>query len=215
MKKLTHGIALMVVSFWLTGCVTGTRQVDLAAPSYDAGKSANADVYLVAVKDNRTFEANPDRPSIPSVKGDLAETPAEKRATLIGRQRNGYGKAMGDVALPGDLTVMDKTQELLRNGLESRGYNVTTNPGSPVQVKASIDEFWGWFNPGFWAVSFQARVSSTLEVMTKQGKYRFTVHGYGKNTGQVASDANWQLAFDRAMVDFLKNLDAKLDELRL
>jgi hypothetical protein len=37
-----------------------------------------------------------------------------------------------------------------------------------------------------------------------------TIRGYGINKGQVARDANWQLAYQRAFEDFLTKSSAEL-----
>jgi hypothetical protein len=41
------------------------------------------------------------------------------------------------------------------------------------------------------------------------------VEGYGRNNGQVASDVNRRLAFDRGFADYLQKLDSALDLLGL
>lgn len=204
-------IFILSLSIILTGCVTGTRNVDLVAPAYENDKSSNGLVYISGIRDGRKFEAKPASPSTPSVKGDLSAASEEKLSTLIGRQRNGYGKALGDVALPLGGTVQNEVRDLLITGLEGRGYTVTEDSTAANAIHVDIEQFWAWFSPGFWSVSFEANVQSNLSFSTKSGEKKINVRGYGINKGQVGSDANWALAYERAFSDFLVNLDKALD----
>ncbi|HXA14402.1 MAG TPA: hypothetical protein VNW23_04690, partial [Opitutaceae bacterium] len=91
-----------------------------------------------------------------------------------------------------------------------RGYTITTDASADNAVDVKIDEFWAWFTPGFVYVSFEARVYCSFTVKHGGHTKTFTVQGYGSNHGQVASDANWQLAYTRAFEDFLGKFDQEL-----
>lgn len=204
-------LAFVVVAALLSGCVTGTRTIDLAPPAATSTGEASGTVYIGTITDKRNFEAKPADPSTPSVKGDLAKTSPEKLKTLIGRQRNGYGKAMGDVALPNGTTVETEMRDMLKSGLEARGYKVVEDKNAPITMDVDVDKFWAWFSPGMWSVSFEALVATTINVNDKGKAKEIMVSGYGLNKGQVASDANWQLTYQRAFEEFMKNLDKSLD----
>jgi hypothetical protein len=134
--------------------------------------------------------------------------------TMIGRQRNGYGLAMGDIQLANGDTVDKQMRLLVAEGFKLRGYG-SGGPNSNVMASANIHEFWAWFTPGFFSVDFEARIRADLAI-EKEGKTdTIVVEGHGKNSGQVASNANWQLAYSRAYVDFLTNLEAALARLGL
>jgi hypothetical protein len=85
----------------------GTRNSDIVPPDYANVTTASGDVVIVSVTDDRRFEAAPRDPSVPSVDGALGRTGKDQLATLIGRQRNAYGAALGGIALPQGMTVMD------------------------------------------------------------------------------------------------------------
>ncbi len=89
---------------------------------------------------------------------------------------------------------------------------MTAAQDAPTKIDVSVDRFWGWFSPGMWAVSFETQIETTLDVTTPEGSRQIEVKGYGINRGQVASDANWRLAFDRGFADFLEKLDSALEE---
>jgi hypothetical protein len=165
------------------------------------------------VVDGRTFQNKPGDPSTPSVDGDVTAMSADQRAMMIGRQRNTYGKALGDIALPTGDTVMRQAKSLLEAGLRRRGFEITQDAASArASATVSIDEFWAWFTPGFWSIDFEARVYCTITIREMGRASKVVVRGYGMNHGQVASDANWQQAYDLAFKDFLTKLDAELDQ---
>ena len=201
MKK--YLLFLAVVSALInSGCVLGRRTVDLSIPQAASYPAVHGSVAIGKIEDKRHFENKPSEPSTPSVDGDVAQLDAAAKASMIGRQRNGYGKAMGDIGLPQDRSVVTLTRELLTESFKRNGYAVT--PGSSGKtVDAEINEFWAWFSPGMWAVSFESRVYCTLTVKGSSGAETVVIRGYGINKGQVASDANWQLAYQRAFEDFL------------
>lgn len=195
------------------GCVVGRRNIDLEVPTaaklVDGSKGS---VSIVSVVDQRKFENKPDDPSTPSIDGDVTTMTAADQAKMIGRQRNGYGKAMGDIALANEQTVDGEMRLLLTEAFKRRGYSVTDAP-SNNKAEVVIDKFWAWFTPGFWSVDFEANVSANMKVSLNGRSSQFTVEGHGKNSGQVASDANWKEAYSRAFDDFLNKLDAVLASL--
>lgn len=194
-----------------TACVTGTRNVQLAAVDYQNDVTADGDIFIASITDDRVFEEGSGDPSVPSVNGDLDAFTAEQRAKLIGRQRNTWGKAMGEVALPDGGTVQEAVERLLNEGLQSRGYNVTSSDTGGARLSASTEAFWAWSTPGMFSVSFEAKIECKLTLTVDGQTQQYSVKGYGINKGQVASDANWALAIRRASEDFLANLDQVLD----
>jgi len=115
----------------LSGSVTGTRNIELALPDYyNNEKSASGTIHIGAIEDKRIFLEDSGEPSTPSVDGDLDSTSKEKLYTLIGRQRNTWGHAMGDVSLPDGGTVQEEIRRLMTRRLESRGYKVVNDSNS-------------------------------------------------------------------------------------
>ena len=212
MKRICWVVLLLVVALSQVGCVLGRRTFSLAMPTMKADmlpQAGRGPVRLTNVKDCRTFENKPKDPSTPSVNGDVRKYTAEQRAQMIGRQRNTYGMAMGDLALSDGDSVIERTRILVTEGLKRRGYEVTDDPKAAT-VEVSIDQFWAWMTPGFWALSFESRVYCTL-TFTRAGKSTtVVVKGYYLNHGQIAKDGNWQEAYDGAFKDFLKNFEMEM-----
>jgi len=195
-----------------TGCVTGTRQLAVPTPtsaSYPKDPSKGT-VAIGPIRDVRHFENKPDEPSIPSIDGDVTRLSDAARSTYIGRQRNTYGHAMGDVALADGQTVPGKMSDLLREGLRRRGYEVVGAGQSPNVVTADIQQFWSWMTPGAFVLTFEVQISCTVDFNRNGQHTALAVKGYAKNHGQVAKDGNWNETFDEAFADFFSDLDHKM-----
>jgi len=208
------GLVLCVAAIGLaSGCVTGTRSlgVDVAPAGSYAGNAAKWAIAVGQVSDARHFENKPGSPSTPSIDGDVSQLPAAAKSTFIGRQRNSFGHAMGDIALPGGQTVQGKVADLLREGLKRRGLEVVDAAETGNLATAEIQQFWSWMTPGFFALSFEAQIACKVEVTRGGRRAAFVVRGYGLNHGQFAKDANWREAFDIAFQDFLANFNSQMD----
>jgi len=200
----------LAFSLFGSGCVVGRRTVDLPVPTATSLPTSKGTVAISSIVDARHFENEPSDPSTPSIDGDVNSLSVEQRGAFIGRQRNGFGHAMGDIALPSGETVQTRVTELIKQGFSRRGYTITTGVSADNAVDVKIDEFWAWFTPGFTYISFEARVYCAFTVKRGGNTQTFTVQGYGSNHGQIASDANWQLAYNRAFEDFLAKFDQEL-----
>ena len=217
MTRSYVGLVFFVALALQAGCVTGRRTMDLpAAPESAPAAATRGHVYISAVTDDRRFENKPDDPSTPSIAGDVTTMTVAQKDQMIGRQRNSFGHAMGDIGLPPGDSMTKHMRALIEQGLRHNGYQVSSDPSAANTVAVSVTEFWAWTTPGFVALTFEAKVGCTLTIKSGDGASRsITVHGYGKNSGQVAKDANWREAYQPAFEDFEKNLGAELDKLGL
>lgn len=197
-----------------TACVTGHRTLQLPpTPAATAPAASVGHVYIAPVIDDRKFQNKPPDPSIPSIAGDVANMSAAEKDQMIGRQRNTWGHAMGDIKLPAGEAVTQRVRALAEEALSRDGYQVTDNPNAPNKVSISINEFWAWMNPGFWTLTFQAKIMCTVSVNNGDGSTHTVIaRGYGTNPGQVAKDVNWQDAYAPALEDFTTNLARELQQ---
>jgi len=193
----------------LSGCVVGRRTVSLTVPLV-ASTASKGEFAITSAEDVRRFENKPSIPETPSIDGDVTKASKDQLEVMIGRQRNTYGKAMGDIALPAPETVTSKATELVAEGLRRSGYPVASGKTGANTVDVKVNDFWAWFTPGMWSVGFEARIQCNLTLKLGEKTANFTVRSHAENRGQVASDANWQLAYTRAFEDFLKNFQTEL-----
>jgi len=200
----------LLSSLLFSGCVVGRRTVALPVSQNPGVVASKGEFAITSAEDKRHFENKPSDPSTPSIDGDVTKVSKNDLETMIGRQRNTYGHAMGDIALPSPETVRTKGIELIEEGLRRSGYTVSKSSGGANTVSADIEEFWAWANPGFVSVGFEARIRCRLTITKGEKRASFVVSGHAENRGQVARDANWQLAYTRAFDDFLTNFQAQL-----
>jgi uncharacterized lipoprotein YajG len=198
-----------------TGCVTGRRSFPLPVVSHDIPAATHGKVYIAAVTDDRDFQNKPSDPSIPSVNGDVTKLSAQEKDQMIGRQRNGFGKAMGDMALPANDSVTKRTRLLVEQGLMRKGYEISSDPNAANTVTVSIKEFWAWMTPGLFALTFEAKLSCSIAATDASGVHTTIVKGYGLNHGQFAKDVNWQEAYDPAFEDFIRDFGTQWENLGL
>lgn len=196
-----------------SGCVTGRRTLTLDVPSGNIPAATKGKIFIASVTDNREFQNKPSDPSIPSIDGDVTMLSPEGKDRMIGRQRGGFGKAMGDIALSGNDTVTQRVRLLVTEGLKRGGYEVTADPTGATPITVSVDKFWAWMTPGMWALTFESRISTRITMKTAAGNNSFVVLGNGLNHGQVAKDGNWVEAFEPAFQDYLASFKRELDKL--
>jgi uncharacterized lipoprotein YajG len=203
---------LALASLLFTGCVTGRRSFDVPVAAASVGQSpaAKGTYSFAQVTDDRVFENHPSDPSTPSINGDVNDLSAEARDRFIGRQRNGFGHAMGDIVLPEGKTVQSKVEELLGQGLRAHGYVPAASGPGDLSLDVKVQQFWSWITPGFFALSFEARLRCEVDVRHDGTTKVLDVRGYALNHGQFAKNKNWQEAYEEAFADFLKDFDHQL-----
>ncbi|MGN6512432.1 MAG: hypothetical protein ACTHKZ_02500 [Lysobacteraceae bacterium] len=210
--RLASRLALLPCLLMLGACATSRSTLSLQLPEQGTYVTGDKIAQIEAVTDARHFEADPDDPGTPSLKGgDKYALDAAGREKAIARKRNTYGMAIGDILLDGSDTVPSLTRELVAQGLRERGYRVLapgeSAPDGTLPVRVKVDEFWAWFTPGFWAATIEARVRTDIEF---PGGRSAEVIGHGENTVQSGRDRNWQEAYERAFADYREKLRAAL-----
>lgn len=213
MKLPQVALFALAASCLFTGCVAGRRSFDVGLESGSMPPpqpSTKGPIAFGTVTDSRRFENKPDDPSTPSIHGDVNKISADERSRFIGRQRNTYGHAMGDIVLPDGKTVQTKIVEILSQGLLQRGYSVVASDPAAGTMTVDVQDFWSWMTPGFFALSFEARIGCKVTLVANGRTATFEVRGRALNHGQIAKDKNWQEAYEEAFADFLKDFDLQL-----
>jgi hypothetical protein len=208
-REVSLTVTLIVICALNAGCVTGQRAITLDVPVSPVVHADKGAMSISKVTDARHFENKPAQASTPSIDGDVNTASRATLNTMIGRQRNGFGKAMGDVALAPPATVETQVQALVTEGLKRRGYTVVAS-SSGDSVDVAIEEFWAWFRPGFAEIAFEAQIRTLVSITVSGQKRTLDVSGHGREEGQMASDEHWQRAYALAYEDYLKNLDSSL-----
>ena len=204
---------LVALSLIAGGCAITRSQVALGAQAV-ANPASGTALKIVQVDDGRVFEINPRQPSIPSLKDDEIGN-KEITARAVARKRGGFGKAFGDVLLPEGQTVAKVVKEALTRGFRESGYRVL-QPGDAGYeearpITASINQFWAWFTPGFWAITLECQAD--VQIRGDAGPFQAgdAVQAYARQSGMAATDDSWKEIVEKGVEDLVKNLRAKLE----
>ena len=218
-RPVTNGpllaAGLLATTLVLGGCATSRSELKLAspAPTQTTAHRANAPTAVIrTVKDDRIFEQAPGDPSTPSLgfEGALQAT-AEAKSRAIGRKRNTFGKALGDVFLQDGQTVESVIRENLATVLVGAGYNVRNEPaGEPpaLLIDVRIGKFWAWVQPGFWAITVNTDIATDLQLSTTAIAIPVTVHV--EDPRQIVTDSAWIEAVETALQVYRREVAQKL-----
>jgi len=209
MRKSGFALVLLLA---LNGCATSRGMVSIQVPAALPSTSART-LTIAQISDDRTFEIKPSEPSIPSLKNDeISDTAITARA--VARKRNSYGKALGDILLPEGQTVAMLVEQALTSAFTEAGYRVVAagEPGydEAARVSASIEQFWSWFTPGFWAAHLEFETRVRLDGDVSGLKSRPLLRGYVRLATQAATTRAWENTIHKGIEDFIANVKAQL-----
>jgi len=203
---------LLAISIVVTGCATSRSEIKLSEPSANTATATaaavpakNKTVLLRDVLDERVFEEAPSSPSTPSLGFEgSAKSTAEIKARAIGRKRNGFGKALGDVLLENGMTVSQVMRKNIKTSLQQAGYKVADSAAdagnAPIIIDAHVRKFWAWFTPGFWAVSVGTQISTDLVVQNKD--MPIVINLETSENHMAVTEGVWIEDIDKALVKY-------------
>lgn len=199
--KLALMLGLCVV---VTGCATSRSEIKISSPAAGATALVNANgpvAVIRSVSDERVFEQAPQDPSTPSLGFEgAAQASAEVKARAIGRKRNTYGKALGDVLLQPGQTVDGIVRENLATALQQAGYQVKSEkdaPDAPLRIEVGIKKFWAWLQPGFWAIKLHTQIATDLRVNGSNTPVPVAVKT--EEGMQIVTDSSWMETIGKAL----------------
>lgn len=208
-NKLSQILFIIFFIFALTSCATN-RSVLIVTPknplpSIFLDKSA----IIRSITDARQFMDKPPTPDIPSLgQGGASKHSTELRSRAIGRKRNGYGKALGDVFLEENNSVQDLVINSLTNILNNYGYKIhdinSTYPPETIVIDITINKFWSWIDIGLWSIGIEAEIDTDVNI-TYNDKKTISISARTSNRVMAATDSAWKETIDLVLQDYKKN----------
>ncbi len=200
-------VAIVFICAALAGCATSRSEISLDDPTKSINTAAVASgqtVIIRHIKDERVFEHAPKDPSTPSLGFEGANNASEElKARAVGRKRNAYGKALGDILLQDGQTVESEIRKNLSAALTQAGYRIETeNAGSPdvLTIDVYIKKFWAWLQPGFWAIKLNTDIATDLQLSGAVTPNTISVHT--EESRQIATDSAWIEIIGQALTDY-------------
>jgi uncharacterized lipoprotein YajG len=199
----------------LGGCATSRSTVEILPPiSEKTSQSNGKEVYINSTVDKRIFEIAPSSPSTPSL--DSSEDQSESiKQRAIGRKRNTFGKALGDLVLKEGQNIGSLTNASIRQAFIEKGYRVVDSKNKTSSntyiVDADIEKFWSWMNPGFFAITLSTEISTNISIKSPDGLNKQTIAVEASGNYQTGVEANWIEVINKAMRAYIDELKAKLN----
>lgn len=200
MIRIVSFCGAIILMASLSACATSRSVIEIKpeAPASAAAAGAPA-VRLGKVTDARLFDAAPPEPSTPSLSSSDINNDALK-ARAVGRKRNGYGMALGDVMLPEGQTVSGLLGAATESGLTSAGFRVLHkgDPGydNAAAVDVWISKYWTWVTLGAFEGTFHTDAEVELSSSLPAFKQKTVARGHAEEGGWKG---NWDTVATTAL----------------
>ena len=150
-------------------------------------------IYINSVVDKRVFEVKPPEPNIPSLDPSEPQSDAIK-ARAVGRKRNGYGMALGDILLNEGQSVNSVVKNSLTEAFVGKGYQVIENKDqiTPQTYIADVKilKFWAWMNPGFFAITLNCEIETNVDIKQEGDPKIYSLHVKTADSFQTGMESN-------------------------
>jgi len=214
-RRTFAGAFVLLAFALLTGCAASRSEIRRGSPQMTMPSSAeNASGRIAVIRtitDERHFEQAPGDPSTPSLGFEGADkASAAIKSRAIGRKRNSFGKAMGDVLLKPGKTVTGVVRKNTAAALEQAGYRVEDSAptgSNPLIIDIHIKKFWAWFQPGFWAITLNTNISTVFDLSGAAAPTTIDVHA--KESRMAATDSAWMEIIQKALTEYRSQVTAK------
>lgn len=212
--KILRNLAIVSLVLFVTGCAASRSVVNLETAEEIGNPATGIAVKFVSIEDKREFELDPKLPEIPSISQAEVNNDAIK-ARAIGRKRNGYGAAMGDILLSEGTTVTSVMTDELIKTFRSAGYRVVTEKdpdfaaASPIEIE--IYQFWSWMKWGF--TELKVGNVSQLKIKGDLGKSTNTYvveNRYMSQPHMAIFESDWMKDSSNGMKALMAKLKAHL-----
>jgi len=210
-KSLPVALAILIT----TGCALGRGVIDISNEISVNPEKGQA-VKLLRVTDKREFQLKPSQANIPSLNHrDIKDSSITERA--IARKQNSAGKALGDILLPEDKTVMDVVENRLSVSFRENGYKVLSKGDEgydvAIPIEVDINNFWGWINPGSWTIGINFKTSIRVTAPVNQFSEGIEFDSEVQERFTSASDSNWQKVIDLSLAELNDDIEAEIQRI--
>jgi len=196
MIRRRSGLALcFVLGVGLSACATSRSVISVDVPNRGP-EAAGVPAKIIEVVDSRKFSVDPHNPSLPSIGNASEITDPKLTSRAVGRKRNGFGAALGDIVLPEGQTVPGLVRSAAQQALREKGYRVVESDSPDYAAAAplalNIEQFWTWMRPGFSELKFYFEASVTIKGSDLVPGSADVVTARAQLAAQTGMESNWK-----------------------
>jgi hypothetical protein len=210
-------LKLVIVSIFfaltVSACATSRSVITVEAPAGEQPKSSHF-AKITDVRDLRQFSVNPGDPSQPSLgsEEDIRDPKIIGRA--VGRKRNGYGMALGDVAVQEGTSVAGLVRDAARKALQDRGY-VVVEQNSPqysgaLPLTLDVQQFWTWISLGMFEGTFTLDATVGMNGNGLVAANPTVIKSQTVVTLMAGTDAIWTRTVQTGLNDLVEKMKAQI-----
>jgi len=205
-------IGFVVLLF--SGCAANRGVVSLDTPQIGTIAASNGkSIYVNSVSDKRIFEAKPATPNIPSLSPVEINSPAIK-SRAVGRKRNSYGVALGDILLKEGRSVEQIVGESVEQAFLENGYSIIKDKKDvtpeTMMIDVKINKLWSWMNPGFWALKISCEIETDLIIGKNSSPKVEVISVNASNNFQTGAGSNYISVMKQARQMYIAEVKNRL-----
>lgn len=214
-KTKSHIILAVLFILTLSSCATNRSILNIDPNKNISSTPLNRSAIIRSVTDAREFMDKPPTPDIPSLgQGGISKHSPELRSRAIGRKRNGYGKALGDVFLDETNSVQKLIVNALTNVLNKHGYKIydidSNYSPETVFIDITINKFWSWLDIDFWSIGIEAEIDTNITITYTDRKTK-SISAQTSNRVMAATDSAWKETLDSILHSYEKSAEKELE----
>lgn len=212
-RFLAMVLMVVVVAAMASGCAVNRSVLKVAAP--EATPSAAGKPALIrTIVDKRVFVDRGTDPNMPSLgEGGWEKHTPEQRSRAVGRKRNSWGKAIGDVFLEEGNSVQQMIRASLGAALQRLGYGLvpteSTPPDGTLVLDVVINKYWSWIDMGFATIGIEAEIATDVSVGPPHQQTK-TITAKAEKRVLAATESQWQEVLDKVVREYVANAEATL-----
>ncbi len=206
-------VPLLIGLFSFSGCSVGRGVVEVKMPATGEISSSNSkEVYINSVVDERVFEVKPKSANIPSLDPDAVDNETIK-PRAIGRKRNSWGKALGDIVLPNHQTVSSVIKDATKQAFLEDGYKVIDSKKNISDktyiADITVNQFWSWMQPGAWSLSLNTEIATHIKLKKDSSVQEEAIFILSSENYQSAVTGNWIEVMDIALKNYINKVKSR------
>jgi hypothetical protein len=198
----------------LSACAVGRSALDIKSPQAANPADSRTLAKVTEVRDLRHFTTTAPDPSQHTLGSadDIRNATVTGRA--IGRKRNGFGAALGDLTLPEGMTVSSLVKAAATAALQQRGYRVVEE-GSAEAARAfpvaiDVDQFWAWINIGFTELTMTHASKVVLKSNDLVQPSPKLVDARHEIKAVVGTESNWAITVNGGVSELVQQIQANI-----